>query len=132
MRITVDTNVVIRFLIADDARQHALAQQAMETADALVFPIVTLCETVWVLERHYRLARAEIISMLRALIETETAEFDRPAVEAGLLILEAGGDFSDGVIAHLGRMNGSDVFVTFDRKAVRLLGEAGQAAQLLA
>src|SRR5690606_27246860 len=109
-----------------------LAREAMESAEYLVFPTVTLCETVWVLERRYRLAGTEIAAMLRALINTETAEFDRSAAEAGLAMLEAGGDFADGVIAQQGRMSGAAMFVSFDRKAVRLLDQAGQPARLLA
>lgn len=56
---------------------------------------------------------------------------DRPAVEAGLAILEASGNFANGVIAFEGRRLGDGVFVTFDRKAAPLIGAAGTSAQLL-
>lgn len=56
---------------------------------------------------------------------------NRPAVEAGLIVLEAGGDFADGVIAYDGRWLGGETFVSFDKKAVRLLTAQGQAARLL-
>jgi len=45
---------------------------------------------------------------------------NRPAAEAGLSLLEAGGDFADGVIAYEGRWLGADTFVSFDKKAVKL------------
>jgi len=46
-------------------------------------------------------------------------------------LLEAGGDFADGVIAHQGQWLGGDTFVSFDRQAVALLREQGVATQLL-
>ena len=52
-------------------------------------------------------------------------------MEAGLAVLEAGGDFADGVIAHQGQWLGGDTFVSFDRQAVTLLSEQGLATQLL-
>lgn len=46
---------------------------------------------------------------------------NRPAVEAGLLMLEAGGDFTDGVIAYEGEWLGGEIFISFDKQAVTLL-----------
>jgi hypothetical protein len=57
---------------------------------------------------------------------------NRPAVEAGLAILNAGGDFADGLIAFEGRWLGGETFVSFDKKAVSLLAQQGQPARLLA
>jgi transposase len=54
-----------------------------------------------------------------------------PAVEAGLSVLEAGGDFADGVIAYEGSWLGGETFVSFDKKAVVLLIKQGQSARLL-
>jgi predicted nucleic-acid-binding protein len=56
---------------------------------------------------------------------------NRPAVEAGLSILAAGGDFADGVIAYEGNWLGGETFVSFDKKAVLLLTAQGQPARLL-
>jgi hypothetical protein len=47
------------------------------------------------------------------------------ACDAGLAILEAGGDFADGVIAFDGRRLGGAVFVSFDRRAVALIERSG-------
>lgn len=57
---------------------------------------------------------------------------NRPAVEAGLEMLEAGGDFADGVIAHEGAWLGGETVVSFDKQAVELLVRQGQPARLLA
>jgi predicted nucleic-acid-binding protein len=52
-------------------------------------------------------------------------------VEAGLALLDAGGDFADGVIAHEGRWLGADCFISFDKKAVKLMETQGASVRLL-
>ena len=59
------------------------------------------------------------------------AASDPMAAEAGLAVLEAGGDFADGVIAHEGQWLGGETFVSFDVQAVRLLDRSGVKARLL-
>ena len=131
MRVTVDTNVLVRVFADDDAVQNRAANVAMDTATAVILTLPMLCELAWVLSRGYRIPANEIAQILRDLLETDNAELDRPAVEAGLAILAAGGDFADGVIAYEGRRLGADTFVSFDRKAVRLLEAQGEPARLL-
>jgi len=57
---------------------------------------------------------------------------NRASAEAGLAMLDAGGDFADGVIAFDGQGGGADIFASFDRKAVKLLAAKGLPARLLA
>jgi predicted nucleic-acid-binding protein len=68
---------------------------------------------------------------IRALVATANVEMNRPSVVAGLSVLEAGGDFADGVIAYEGNWLGGETFVSFDKKAVALLVAQGQSARLL-
>ncbi|MBK8337452.1 MAG: hypothetical protein IPL03_13135 [Sterolibacteriaceae bacterium] len=68
---------------------------------------------------------------IRALLDTANLVVNRPAAEAGLAMLEAGGDFADGVIAHEGNWLGGETFVSFDRRAVALLLELGESAVVL-
>jgi predicted nucleic-acid-binding protein len=131
MKVTADTNLLVRFLLGDDPQQSRAAEKALKDADLVAIPIVCLCELVWVLRRVYRFKGPDIADALRALVEMETVAVDRPAVEAGLSIFEAGADFADGVIAYEGRWLGGEVFVSFDRRAVSLLSERGQEARLL-
>ena len=56
---------------------------------------------------------------------------DRPAVELGLSLLDAGGDFADGVIAMAGSALGGERLVTFDRQAAALLERFGQKVAIL-
>lgn len=130
MRIAVDTNVLIRLLLADDKAQYDIALRTLAKADAVVLPLVALCEVAWVLTRTYRLPRGDIASMLRKLTRIKAVEYDFDEVEAGLALLDAGGDFADGVIARQARRDHADVFVSFDRKAVKRLVALGENARL--
>lgn len=130
MRLTPDTNVILRLMVRDDPRQTAVAARELDEADALILSLVTLSEAVWVMHRTYRFSRATIAEKLRDLIDLSHAEYDRPEVEAGLAMLDLGGDFADGVIARQGRARRADAFVSFDRKAVRRLLEMGEPARV--
>jgi predicted nucleic-acid-binding protein len=132
VRITADTNVLVRAITGDDAEQSPIAEAALAGADSIALPLPVLCELVWVLSQGYRAAAADIAAAIRRLIDSAPAVVDRPAVEAGLAMLGAGGDFADGVIAYEGSRLGADIFVSFDRKAVRLAGALGTHARLLA
>ena len=113
------------------ALQSAAAQEALANAEAIALTVPALCELVWVLSRGYKIRAPEIAQTIRALLNAANIEVNRPAAEAGLEILEAGGDFADGVIAFEGEWLGGDVFVSFDKKAVALLEKQGMSARLL-
>ena len=81
----------------------------------------SLCEYSWVLDRRYGADRTRIGASIRILVDTSNVVVNRPAVEAGLIVLDAGGDFADGVIAFDGRWLGGETFISFDEKAVKLL-----------
>jgi predicted nucleic-acid-binding protein len=132
MRITADTNVLIRAITGDDERQSKLAQTQLAKAEAVAIAIPALCELVWVLAQGYKIPHAEISEAIRRLIDSANIVVNRPAAEAGLAMLGAGGDFADGVIGYEGSWLGADSFVSFDRKAVKLMESQGLAARLLA
>lgn len=131
MKITPDTNVLVRLLTADDAQQHRISKDVLDRADTVFLTLPTLCELAWVLGSRYRIEPALIARAMRGLLESKNVSASRPAVEAGLAMLDLGGDFADGIIAHEGKSSGADTFVSFDRKAVRLLATSGAAATLL-
>ena len=131
MRITADTNVLVRSAVRDDVEQARVADETLREATQITVALASLCEFVWVLRRGYGIAVADIAAAVRALLATDKVVVDRTAAEAGLAMLEAGGDFADGVIAHEGEKLGAEVFVSFDRSAVKRLGDQGRAARLL-
>lgn len=122
MRIAVDTNVLVRFLTWDDPAQAGPAAAAIEAAETVVIPTMVLCETVWVLRRSCRLPAREIAATLRDLIASRPVEVDRPAAEAGLAMLEAGGDFADGVVLHQAGQARAAPVLTFDRAFAGAVG----------
>lgn len=130
MKITADTNILVRAATLDDPVQGPIARRLVGEAALLAVPLPALCEYCWVLGAVYRLDPASIAASVRLLLEADNVEMDRAAAEAGLALLEAGGDFADGVIAHEGRWLGGETFMSFDKKAVRLLTERGEAAQI--
>jgi len=132
MKIAVDTNVLLRAALDDDPSQRRVAVEALESADLVAVSLQSLCEFAWVLERGYRVARTDIAASVRAVLGMRNVAVNRPAVDAGLRLLEAGGDFADGVIAYDGRWLGGETFVSVDKRAVKLLAAQEQTAQLLA
>jgi predicted nucleic-acid-binding protein len=131
MKITADTNVLLRAYVADDEKQANIAVELLTNAEIVVVSLQALCEFAWVLARQYQVARGDVSAAMRALLNTGNVAVNRPAVEAGLSILEAGGDFADGVIAYDGSWLGGETFVSFDKKAVKLLSAQGHLTRLL-
>lgn len=132
MKITADTNIMVRVLTGDHTEQSAAAKTALEGAELVAMPTSALCELVWVLSRGYKHSPADIAESIRRLINGDNVVVNHPVVEAGLATLESGGDFADGVIAYEGNWLGADVFVSFDKKAVNILEAQGKSARLLA
>ena len=56
MKITADTNVLVRALVQDDPEQSRAACTVLEKAELIAIPLPVLCELVWVLRRVYRTA----------------------------------------------------------------------------
>ena len=131
MKVAVDTNVLVRAAVRDDARQARIAARVLKDASVIAVALSCLCEFAWVLKRVYGFSPSKISTAIRLLIDAENVEVNRPAVEAGLVMLDAGGDFADGVIAAEGRWLEGETFVSFDRQAVTLLSAQGHSARLL-
>jgi predicted nucleic-acid-binding protein len=132
MKITADTNVLVRAIVADEPKQARLAQSALARADLIAIGPTTLCEFVWVLSRGYGIPTADIAAAIRGLIGSAKVEVNRPAVEAGLALLDQGGDFADGIIAFEGASLGGAMFATFDKDAAKRLKKLGRDTLLLA
>jgi predicted nucleic-acid-binding protein len=131
MKITADTNILVRAITGDHVEQSNAAKAALERAELVVVSISALCELVWVLSQGYKISATDIAEAIRRLINGSNAVVNRPAAEAGLSMLDAGGDFADGVIAYEGRWLGADIFISFDKKAVKLMQAEGGSARLL-
>jgi predicted nucleic-acid-binding protein len=131
VKIAVDTNVLVRAVTGDDVRQSRVAQAQLANADIVALAVPVLCELVWVLSQGYKHSAADIAQAIRLLLAGANVVVNRPAAEAGLALLEAGGDFADGVIGYEGSWLGAETFVSFDKKAVKLMNVQGRSARLL-
>ena len=128
MRITADTNVLVRAVVQDDSSQAAEAQALLLQATVIAVPIPVFCEFAWVLRRGYGYRAGDVAAAIEAIVSVDAVVTDAPAVDAGLAALHAGGDFADGSIASQGERLGGTVFASFDRGAVARLKERGASA----
>ena len=131
MRIAADTNVLLRAAVRDDPQQAIAAANVLRTADLVAVPVAALCEFAWVMRTSYKSSALEVARSIRSLVTSPNVVTNIPAVEAGLAVLDKGGDFADGAIAYEGRWLGGEEFVSFDKEAVSLLQSQGKRARLL-
>jgi predicted nucleic-acid-binding protein len=131
MKITPDTNVLVRAVTGDDPQQSKIAHATLANADVVALAISALCELVWVLSRGYKIPASQIADAIRGFLKSANVVVNRRVAEAGLAMLDAGGDFADGVIAYEGNWLGAEAFVSFDKNAVKLLQAKGLSAELL-
>lgn len=131
MKVIADTNILIRAVVRDDKKQAQAAAKLLREAEIIAVTLPCLCEFVWVLRRVYGFSQDDIAAALTALLDVGNVAVNRPAVEAGLAVHNAGGDFADGLIAFEGRWLGGETFVSFDKVAVELVAARGQQARLL-
>ena len=128
VKITADTNVLLRAVVGDDLTQAVAARALLRRATLIAVPIPVFCEFAWVLRRGYGYGVDDIAAAIEELTETDTIVTDMPAAQAGVAALRAGGDFADGAIASQGELLGGTTFASFDRSAVARLREEGAIA----
>ncbi len=124
--IGLDTNVLVRLLVADDPAQTRRAKRFVERHCTPEEPgfinIVVLVELVWVLASAYAYRPAQIADELERLIAgSDRVTEHHDEVRASLADYRSGrGDFVDILIGHINRAHGCEATATFDRKAARL------------
>lgn len=122
----LDTNVLVRWLVADDLAQTDLVSKLFETArdthDALFIADSVMLELEWVLRSRYQFDKTAVIEAFTALLETQELEFQgEPALERALYLYRQGAaEFAD--CLHIGQCESADKLplLTFDVKAARL------------
>jgi predicted nucleic-acid-binding protein len=126
--IAVDTNVVVRLLTGDDARQSARAAVLFRTEEIWLSKTVIL-ETEWVLRSLYHFRGSRLCSAIAALASLPRVRVEDPAaVSKALGWASSGMDFADAL--HLASNGESAKFVSFDGKLVeraKALGASGVA-----
>lgn len=118
--ISLDTNVIVRVVTADDPEQLAVALEVLRSGELWVCKTVLL-ETEWVLRYSYELPPAAILAALRRLLGLQGLQVEhRGAVLQALALSEGGMDFADAL--HLASSAGAQRFVTFDRPLAKRAG----------
>lgn len=123
----LDTNVLVRYLAQDDAKQSALATRLLERqlsgTDRGFISLVVLLETVWVMESRYGADAAMVADILGDLLKAPTLEVqDSAAVREAVRRYSQGGvDLHDCLIVALAAARKARV-LTFDAKAAKRLG----------
>ena len=79
--IAIDTNVLLRYLLADDVAQHAKANAIIISQRPALITDVVLAETVWTLTgRRYNLDKAAVCAVVRCLISDAAFIFESAQV----------------------------------------------------
>ena len=124
--IGLDTNVLVRYLVQDDPvqspRATELIERRLDEDNPGFISVVTMTETVSVLERAYGFSDAEVSATIERLLQTDVLVVDSEAdvFSAMTVVAEGGGSFADALIGMLNRKAGCSGTLTFDRKASRL------------
>jgi len=124
----LDTNVLVRYLAADEPRQSAAAERVIEECrrneEPLYLTVVVLCELVWVLTRLYRQTKPQIAGHMEQIPGTAQFSIEHDAlVRDALRSWRSGkGDFSDHLIGEISRHAGCRDTVTFDRDLRHVTG----------
>jgi predicted nucleic-acid-binding protein len=126
--IGLDTNVLARLFVEDDADQARIARRFVADRCSRQNPAfvdrVALCELVWVLSSVHGYTRAPVARIIEGLLASEDIRLeDEDGVRAALRhFVGRGVDFADALIGAANRARGCEATVTFDRRAARLDG----------
>lgn len=125
--IGLDTNILVRYFAQDDSQQSALANRAIASLSKQepgFISLIVLCELVWVLEDAYAMKKAEISNILRTLLESDELMIESKPIawNAFNSFCEAALDFSDALIANVGKQSGCQHTITLDKAAAKTAG----------
>lgn len=123
--IGLDTNILVRYLTQDDAKQAQLVNVFMQKhskTEIMFINNVVICELIWVLERGYKYEKAQIIDIIKVILSIETFSFEQSDVLWMTLdVFEKSNiDFSDALVGELNKLHACVTTYTFDIKASKI------------
>jgi len=124
--IAADSNLVVRHLTHDDARQAQLVERLFDDAERRQEPVllsqIVLCEVCWVLKAVYGFDKPQITVALQALLDDAGFQIQgRPLVEEALTLYRRhAGQFSDHLIGVVAHREGASTTYTFDKGVGKL------------
>ena len=125
---SLDTNVLVRFLVRDDADQAAAAtsliRSAVRKGEPLFVPVTVLLELEWVLRSAFGFDKPAVLQALFGLLGSFDLAFESEgAIELALAQYErSAADFSDGLHVALAQQANQSPLWTFDKAAAKLDG----------
>jgi predicted nucleic-acid-binding protein len=125
--IGLDTNVLVRYIMQDDAKQAPQATRLVESLSAEApgfLPLVAVVELAWVLSSAYDLDRAQLVEALEGVLRTKELVIERAEMvwKALRTFQSVNADFADCLIAHSAASAGCEKTMTFDRGAAKSAG----------
>ncbi len=125
--IGLDTNVLVRYITQDDAKQSARASTLIEGLDDTspgFVTLVTIVELAWVLESSYNFSRQQFATVMQTLMAVDAIKLDRAATVASAVrsYISSNADFSDCLIERLSVNAGCQKTMTFDKAAAKSAG----------
>lgn len=124
----LDTNVLVRFLVQDDAEQFERARRLIKREvgqnEPVLISLLVLLETEWVLRSRYALTKSDILSVFSSLLDAAELSFeDEPSIEEALFAWkDSVAEFADCLICARHRRLGCRASATFDSKAAKIAG----------
>lgn len=127
--IGLDTNVLVRYIMQDDARQSPLATRLLESLQPQApgfLALVSVVELGWVLSSAYGLDRAQLAQALEGLLRTKEIVVEQAETvwKALRVFQNTNADFADCLIERSAAAAGCQQTLTFDRGAVKGCGMA--------
>lgn len=125
---SLDTNVLVRYLVQDDEPQFLLAKKLVRSAvgagETLHIPVTVMLELEWVLRSNFKFSKVQVTSILSALLSSQELSFEsETAAEIALaLYVKGAADFADCMHVALAHMVGESPLWTFDRAAAKVDG----------
>lgn len=128
--IGIDTNVLVRYIVQDDAHQAALATRLIEEicdeASPAFISYIVLCELVWVLASPdtYGATREQVATVLDHVLHTKQFEIEHREVAYRALqdYRATGADYADCLVARVAQAFGCTTTYSFDKRAAKLAG----------
>lgn len=121
--LAVDTNVIVRCIVADDPKQSARARTLVTTERIHVSKTVVL-ETSWVLRRSYGFTAHAVADALRSFFGLPNVELETPRqVDLALTWSEQGMDLADAI--HLAASDRCDAMISFDTGFAKIARKVG-------
>lgn len=121
----LDTNVLVRYLVADDknmaTRALQLLRNAQESGEFHLVTTLVLLETLWVLRTKYGLARQDICEAVLKLENLSAMKFESPVLIRKFVqeTMTSNLELADLLIALDAKEHGAEAVLTFDRRASR-------------